>query len=316
MLAKLALVLGFASANLQINIDEQKILKTDKAYFEYLMTLPQNSDVIAFEQGLANATSYALAQVFAAQRSFLDGDAGAYKTYVDYYTPTSGCNSTELAACLAKTSWSYTCITENSGPDCRFPNSHNVTASNEADTYMHGNITSMVDGLKTVIGDLGSIADDTVTTYQTNMENILTNYTEEVKKLYKPWGCNMTCVDEYGLDDEEIAEHCDCDPWVKISENSTAFNETVGDVEFLADATTTSSTDSTTTDASTTKTTDDTTASDTTTATASDNTWIYIVIGVVVLVGAVVAFIQFKKSKGTGEEHEEGGEKDNMYQRI
>ena len=56
----LAALLGVVSANLQINIDDKSIVKTNKAYFKYLKSMEQNSNVIAFESGLEDATEKAL----------------------------------------------------------------------------------------------------------------------------------------------------------------------------------------------------------------------------------------------------------------
>ena len=57
----LTALLGVATANLQVNIDDKSIVATNEAYFKYLESMEQNSNVIAFESGLEDATEKALA---------------------------------------------------------------------------------------------------------------------------------------------------------------------------------------------------------------------------------------------------------------
>jgi len=48
----LTALLGVASANLQVNIDDKSIVKVDTAYIKYLGSMEQNSNVQAFASGL------------------------------------------------------------------------------------------------------------------------------------------------------------------------------------------------------------------------------------------------------------------------
>jgi hypothetical protein len=54
-------LIGAASANLQVNIDDKSQLKVAKAYFKYLASMEQNPNVVAFESGLEDATEKAAA---------------------------------------------------------------------------------------------------------------------------------------------------------------------------------------------------------------------------------------------------------------
>jgi len=301
-----AALLGAVSANLQINIDEKNIMKVDGMYFEYLSKLPQNSNVQAFETGLANATEHAIAEVVAAQRTYMKPDMEMYKTWIDWQTPPSGCNTTALADCMVTNTYSYSpkdamgdCGQSTSGCkikewDFWMTNTNTSLWESPFDEYMDGNATAMGQALEKVGMSVFTDYQTAFMDHQADIQAIVTNYTAEVKSLYKLWpGCNMTCVNASDFEDlvsDDSFNHCDCDPYMKISQSSTPFNQTTGDIEF---ATTTDSTTDTTTDT-------------TTDAKTGGNTTTIIIIVVVVLLVAVAGFMVWKKKQATVAN--EGGE--------
>jgi len=230
----------------------------------------------------------------------MEPDAQMYKTYIDYMTPPAGCNTTALSECMVNDGLSggpitsmMSCSQNVTGCEVKLVN--DTSAYTDFNTFLQGNATAYTAALETVGLEIQSEYEATVTAHQADIAAIVTNYTTEVKALYKLWpGCNMTCVNASDIDDllqDEPYCKCGCDPTVKVTDSTTAFNATTGDVEFAAEIQLTAADNSTGA-----------------TDSGSGNTWLIVGVLVGVVVLGVVGYMFYKKKQGTGEVHEEGGE--------
>ena len=226
----------------------------------------------------------------------MEPDAAMYKTYIDYMTPPAACNTTALSECMVSDGLSggpiesmMMCSQNVTGCEVKAMNQTELT---DYSTFFEGNMTAYTTALETIGLEIQSEYEATVTAHQADLAAIETNYTTSVKALFKSWpGCNMTCVNASDLDDLLVDEpyyHCGCNKGIKISESTTPFNATTGDVEFAAEIELTAANSTATTDS------------------GAGNTWLIvgIVVGVLVLGGGI--FMWKKKQSAT--ENMEGGE--------